>query len=61
MLCVKGLNASEKSIGPCQPSQSAQADMGRKFSLPSKFLHVKTMQSDLDPHYPHTVHSLECL
>ena len=27
------LNASEKSIDPCQPAQSAQADMGRKFSL----------------------------
>ena len=27
------LNVFAKSIGPCQPAQSAQADMGRYFSL----------------------------
>ena len=27
------LNAFAKSIDPCQPAQSAQADMGRYFSL----------------------------
>ena len=28
-----GLNALAKSIDPCQPAQSAQADMGRNFSI----------------------------
>ena len=28
----KGLKAFAKSIDPCQPAQSAQADMGRNFS-----------------------------
>ena len=31
-----GLNAFAKSIDPCQPAQSAQADMGRNFSLSLK-------------------------
>ena len=30
-----------KNIDPCQPAQSAQADMGRNFSLSINFLHVK--------------------
>ena len=34
----KGLNAFAKSIDSCQ--QSAQADMGRNFSLSLNFLHV---------------------
>ena len=35
------LNEIAKSINTCQPAQSAQADMGRNFSLSSNFLHVK--------------------
>ena len=34
------INAFAKSIGPCQPVQSAQADMGRNFSLSLSFLHI---------------------
>ena len=29
----RGLSEFAKSIDPCQPAQSAQADMGRNFSL----------------------------
>ena len=40
--CLKrSLNAFAKSIDPCQPAQSAQADMGRYFSPSLNFLHVK--------------------
>ena len=34
-----GLHAYAKSIDPCQPAHSAQADMGRNFLLP--FLQVE--------------------
>ena len=34
-----------KSIDSCQPAHSAQADMGRNFSLSSIFLHVKGFMS----------------
>ena len=37
-LSQKGLNASAKSFGHCQPAQSAQADIGQNFSLSRKFL-----------------------
>ena len=33
----RGLKASEQSIGPCQPAQSKQADMGRNFFAIFKF------------------------
>ena len=33
----KGLNAFAKNIDPCQPAQSAQADMGRNFSHSLEF------------------------
>ena len=36
-----GFNASAKSIDPCQPAPSAQADMGRNCSPSLHFLHVK--------------------
>ena len=35
------LKAFAKSIDPCQPAQSAQADMGRNFSLSFFFLHIQ--------------------
>ena len=41
LLCEQAVYAFAKSIDPCQPAQSAQADMGRNFSLCSNFLHVK--------------------
>ena len=41
VLWQRGLNASAKSIDPRQPAQSAQADMGRNFSLPLDYMHVK--------------------
>ena len=37
----KGLNAFANSIDPRQPAQSAQADVGRNFSISFNFLHVK--------------------
>ena len=37
----KGLNAFAKSFDSYQPAQSAQADMGRYFSLSFSFLHAK--------------------
>ena len=37
-----GINASAKSIIPCQPVQTAQADMGLKFLQFGNFLHIKT-------------------
>ena len=39
----KGLNLHvfAKSVDPCQPAQSAQADMGRNFLLSLNFLHDK--------------------
>ena len=36
-----GVNVFAKGIGPCQPARSAQADMGRNFSLSLHLLHVK--------------------
>ena len=33
----RGLKAFEKSFDPCQPAQSAQADMDRNFSLSLNF------------------------
>ena len=35
------INAFAKSIDPCQPAQSAQAGMGRNFSLSLDFTLVK--------------------
>ena len=35
---IRGINAVAKSLGPCQPAQSAQADMGPNFSLSLNFL-----------------------
>ena len=35
------INASAKSIDPCQPAQSAQADMSRNFLLLDNLLQVK--------------------
>ena len=37
----RDLNALAKSVDPCQPAQSAQADMGRHFSPSLNFLHIK--------------------
>ena len=40
--CIKrGLNASAKSVDPCQPALSAQADMGRHFLLSVNFLYAE--------------------
>ena len=38
---IRGLNASAKSIDPCQPAQSAQAYMDQNFSLSLNFLYLK--------------------
>ena len=38
-LVKRGLNIFAKSIGSCQPAQSAQADMDRNFSL-SLFIYL---------------------
>ena len=35
------LNAFAKSIDPCQPARTAQADMGRNFSIAFNSLYVK--------------------
>ena len=45
MLCEKGggLNAFAKSIDSCQPAQSAQADLGRNFSLSLNFFACQRM------------------
>ena len=37
----RGLNAFAKSVDPRQPAQSAQADMGRNFSLSVNCLRIK--------------------
>ena len=37
------LNVSAKSIDPCQPAQSAQADMGRNLLPIVQFLHVQVL------------------
>ena len=37
------VDAFAKSIDSCQPAQSAQADMGRNFSLSVQFLHFKRL------------------
>ena len=37
MLCEKGFNAFGKSIDPCQPVQSVQADNGTKLFTIFKF------------------------
>ena len=36
-----GLKVFAKSIEPCQPAQSAQADMSRYFLLTLNYLYVK--------------------
>ena len=41
MLCEKGFNTYAKSINPCQPAHSAQADMGRNLSLVLNFPRIK--------------------
>ena len=38
------LRVFAKSFDPCQPTRSAQADMGRNFSLFLNFLHVNMIQ-----------------
>ena len=38
MFCVNGF---AKSFDPCQPAQTAQADMGRNLLQLVKYLHVK--------------------
>ena len=39
----KGFNALMKRFNPCQLAQSAQADMGRNFSLSLDLLHAKRL------------------
>ena len=41
------LKASAKSIDPCQPARSAQADMGRNFLKSANFLHLKAQRSSV--------------
>ena len=40
-------SAFAKSIDPCQPAQSAQADVGRNFSHSSRFLHYMQTKGPL--------------
>ena len=44
-----GLNASVKSINPCKPAQSAQADIGRNFLLFVNYFFVKAPFNAPDP------------
>ena len=50
-LCTmkRGLIAFAKSIGLCQPAQSAQADINRYFSLSLNFLNIKGLFYDTPP------------
>ena len=46
----RGLNPFAKSIDLCQPAQSAQADMGRNFSVSFIFQHVNLFLWGLTPY-----------